>query len=300
MMLDRTKKYIPALILGTTVLAGFALTGAATAGDPCCGHKKDHEIRVPGFRVNGPNLSISSTNMTMKKGGSATINSNQGFVLQGQQSNPGSFFGGGGGGFVSDGPVPTVINNLLVDAEAQTKTITEQIEVPYTETIMSSRWVENIYVLQAVCMDDSGTPHPASRPDPHDQVDPNFNGELFRCMAGTWMQVTLGEYAGGDWTSGQFNNGSTIVCAKGEALVHRAGGQVTCAAQTPRRNCNERSLLRKFGPGVKVVRISRQEQFSEQITKTRTETRTRTVQVEAKSSAVKRTLILSGGVGGGG
>ncbi|PHR59265.1 MAG: hypothetical protein COA47_09895 [Robiginitomaculum sp.] len=300
MTLDRTKKYIPAFILGTTVLAGLALTSVARAGESCCEQKKNHEIRVPGFRVNGPNLSISSTNMTMKKGGSTTITSNQGFISQGQRANSGFFFSGGGGGFVSDGPVPTVINNLLVDAEAQTKIITEQIEVPYTETIMSSRWVESVYVLQAVCMDDSSTPHPASRSDPHEQVDPNFNGELFRCMAGTWMQVTLGEYGGGDWTGGQFNNGSTIVCAKGEALVHRAGGQVACAAQTPRRNCNERSLLRKFGPGVKVVRISRQEQFSEQITKTRIETRTRTVQAEAKASAVTRTLILSGGVGGGG
>jgi hypothetical protein len=294
----RIKKIVPLALVATTLAGGLALsTSSAMAGDPCCEHKKDHVIRVPGFQVQGPNVTVSTASTHMNKGGSSTLTGgSSGFVVQNQQLPRSYFYGGGGGGYIGGGSVPTVINNLTIDGGLQTRTITEQIEVPYTETVNSSRWVEQVYVLQAVCMDDTGTPHPASRPDPNEQIDPNFNGEVFRCMAGTWMQISFGEYTNG---AGQFNNGSTMACAKGEALVHRAGGQLSCAAQIPRRNCNERSLLRKYGPGVKVVRVSRQEQFSEQVSRTRMETRTRQVTEQAPATAVSKTLVLSGGVGGG-
>jgi len=288
-------------VFAALALVGFTLTwgGAGTfAGEKkCCQQKKTHEIRVPGYSIQGPNITISTTNTKIIGGGNAVVEGSQGFSLQNQQSNR-FFYGGGGGGLFTEGSAATVINNLNVEGEAHAETITEQIEVPYTETITRSRWVEENYVLQAVCMDDSSNPHPASRPDPDEQVDPAFSGELFRCMAGTWMQVTLGHYDGAG-SSGQFDNGSTIVCAKGEALIHRPGGQVSCAPQIKKRNCNERSLLRKYGAGVKIVHIAREETYSEQITKTRLETRTRQVHSSGSSTKTNRTLVLSGGVGGG-
>lgn len=294
MIIKNALKFISAAIVVMTGLMMWSAPGAL-AGDPCCGHKKDHIIRVPGFQVNGPNVTISTTNTKLNKG-SNSFQGGSSFFLQGQTHGQSFISGGGGGGFIGGGPIPTVIDNLLIEGELETETITEQIEVPYTETITKSRWMENIYVLQAVCMDTSNTPHPSSRPDPSEQVDPNFSGELFRCMAGTWMQVSLGLYENG---AGQFNNGSTIACAKGEALWHQPGGKLSCGPQAPRRNCNERSLLRKFGAGIKVVRVSREEQYSEQITKTRFETRTRQVTKSSGGSSIKRTLVLSGGVGGG-
>ncbi len=298
-----SKKRILAVIAiaGVTMSAGASTTFAGEK--KCCQQKKNHEIRVPGYSIQGPNLTISTTNTKIVGGGKAVVEGGgQGFVLQNPQASR-FFYGGGGGGVFTEGGVSTVITNLNVEADAHAEIITEQVEVPYTETVTRTRWVEKTYVLQAVCMDDSSTPHPAARPDPDERVDPEFSGELFRCMAGTWMQVTLGHYNKGD-SNGPFDNGRTIVCAKGEALVHRPGGQVSCAPQIPKRSCNERSLLRKYGAGVKTVHIARQEQYTEQITKTRLETRTREVHSSASasgsaSSKVKRTLVLSGGVGGG-
>ncbi|VAV90721.1 hypothetical protein MNBD_ALPHA06-641 [hydrothermal vent metagenome] len=297
MFTARTKIFFSALL--ASIIWGATAMPGALACETCKPKQKNHQIRVPGFSVNGPNVNITSATVNKNKNMTTTGVSSQGFFQQGSLASRNSFFYGGGGGYISDGPVPTVINGLTLEGASQTRTITEQIEVPYNESITASRWVENIYVLQAVCMDDTGTPHPASRPDPNEQVDPSFSGELFRCMAGTWMQVTLGEY-NGDHSKGQFNNGSTIVCGKGEALVHQSGGKVSCAPQTPHRNCNERSLLRKYGPGVKVVRISHEEQFTEQVTRTRTETRTREITEQTAGHTVSKTLVLSGGVGGGG
>ena len=49
-------------------------------------------------------------------------------------------------------------------------------------------------------------------------------------------------------------DGQTTDCAAGEALWYE-GGRVECRLQIARRQCNERSLLRRFGPGDKLVRI---------------------------------------------
>ncbi len=272
--------------------AGLATT--AQAGGECCStccqHKKNHTVRVPGVSVTGPSVHVSTPGVFVNKGGVSVHNSfsgGGGFFIGGGGAVGQTFISnGGGGGFIGGGGAASVITGLNVEAEAST----EQVAVPYTETITKNRWVEDVFVLRAVCIDDKGVPHPASRPDPDDRVDPNYNGELFRCMAGTSMQVTLGKYADGQ---SRYDNASTVVCAKGEALRHNPGGQLICAPQEPRRNCNERSLLRKFGPGIKVVRLRRMEQYSEQITRTRMETRASS---SASASASTR-LVLSGGVG---
>ncbi len=269
----------------------------AHSGEGCnCTHKKTHDIRVPGVSVAGPNVSVSTPGVFVNKGGVSVnnnfVNGGGGFFIGGGSGSGQTFISGGGGGGFVGGSTPTVISNLNVESDAVAAT--ERVAVPYTETITKSRWVEDVYVLRAVCMDDKGVPHPASRPNPDVQVPPTYNGELFRCMAGTSMQVTLGKYVDGH---GRFDHGSTIVCAKGEALRYAPGGQVRCMAQEPRRNCNERSLLRKFGPGEKVLRLRHQENYTEQVTRTRYETRS-TASASAKASA-KTTLVLSGGVGGG-
>jgi hypothetical protein len=41
-------------------------------------------------------------------------------------------------------------------------------------------------------------------------------------------------------------------------------GTVFCRTQEARRQCNERSLLRRYGPGLKVVRIRVEEQVTTQ------------------------------------
>ena len=97
-------------------------------------------------------------------------------------------------------------------------------------------------------MDDKGAPHPASQTHPDKDIAEGFTGEVYRCIAGTRMQYTLSDPRGGA--------GRTFTCDKGEALVMDAQGQLACHAQMPARDCNERSLLRRYGPGAKLAKLS--------------------------------------------
>ena len=143
------------------------------------------------------------------------------------------------------------------------------------------RAAAKVVALQAVCLDDKAIPHPASQVMPDREVAPAYEGEVFRCIAGTRMQYTLADYTG----SADFARGQTVSCVKGEALYHAAGGQLACRPQRPARDCNERSLLRRYGAGFKVLKLA----VSQQCVAYRTET---------AQSAVPGSLLLDGGVGG--
>jgi hypothetical protein len=72
-----------------------------------------------------------------------------------------------------------------------------------------------------------------------------------------------------------------------QALWHSPGGAVACRAQKPARDCNERSLLRRYGPGVKVLKLVREETY----------TAFREEKGERKTASTS-SLTLDGGVGG--
>lgn len=77
-----------------------------------------------------------------------------------------------------------------------------------------------------------------------------------------------------------------MACEKGRALYHGRDGKLECRRQTPARDCNERSLLRRFGAGVKVLTI------------TEIETYTAYREEEERIETVSGSLSLDGGVGG--
>ena len=97
------------------------------------------------------------------------------------------------------------------------------------------------------------------------------------------------------------NDAMAIVdaCGKGEALYHspfvKAGPEgpgarggsdtLSCRPQRPARDCNERSLLRRFGAGVKVLTIVIVEKYT-------------AYREEASASSAGGSLSLDGGVGG--
>ncbi|MEM8920368.1 MAG: hypothetical protein AAGB25_03310 [Pseudomonadota bacterium] len=294
------------------ILLGFAaaaaLSGAAFAGggghkspEPkhkggCCHAPKHHTVTVPGVHTPSPHVVVHAPKTKIHTGGAAfggvTI-LNTGVAVSGQSS---VIVGGGGGYFGSPAPVAgSVVSNLTVDGgDYEMKTVTEHVPEHISECIDQVRHVEMLRPVQALCIDDKGTPHPASRVSAEDQVASDFSGELFRCMAGTSMQVTLGSYESGH---ADFSAAETFSCAKGEALVHTPGGQISCARQAPERNCNERSLLRRHGPGVKLVNMSRAETYCEPTTRTVMKTVTREVKVETPSTGGR--LMLDGGVGQG-
>jgi hypothetical protein len=170
--------------------------------------------------------------------------------------------------------------------------LVESAQVPRSRRIAyeASRTRTRKVVIQAYCLDDRDVPHPASQVTPDRDIDEAYDGELYRCIAGARMQYVIADFNG----KIAFDGGQTIVCAKNEALYHSQGGrdapaQVACRPQKPARDCNERSLLRRFGAGVKVLAMVTTEKY--------TAYREETV-MEQSSQTVITTMSLDGGVGG--
>lgn len=187
-------------------------------------------------------------------------------------------YGGGGGGYYSPPVATGVIQGLDVQGVHRTR------QVAYEASRTRSRRV----VIQAFCLDDRDIPHPASQVFPERDVEDAYDGELYRCIAGARMQVTIAEWV----EQISFSGGQTMICAKGEALYRSRGsaadaGQLVCRPQKPARDCNERSLLRRFGAGIKVLTIVTIEKYTAYREETVTE-----------STASSYSMSLDGGVGG--
>jgi len=149
----------------------------------------------------------------------------------------------------------------VVGATASAFAVTEgSVE---SETVVRERDL----LVQAICIDASGNPHPASQTFGGRNVAAGFRGELYRCMSGTRMRYTMGD--------------RSYDCEPGQALWYE-NNTVECRAQIARRQCNERSLLRRFGAGDKLIRVR--------------ETETREV---VRETQVQGTMIMDGGVGQG-
>jgi hypothetical protein len=295
-------------------VAGTMVASAAAAGQhaptppsppppshhPCCTHPGGPTIHAPNVYIGGPNIHVGGPNIHV--GGvylnnsvniNVTATANATANAMANASGSGGGFGGGGntfiysgGGYIGGGTAPaaTALTGLRLAGAASAAAATyEMVEEERT------RWVEGWRVVRVVCVDDTGTPHPASRPDPNERVDAHFDGEIFRCMAGTALQATIGWREDGH---DRYDGGDTIHCRKGEALRHAPGGRLSCAPQEPERNCNERSLLRLHGPGIKLIYYRYEEVYTETV-------RREVARAEAEASAsASMTLMLNGGVGG--
>jgi hypothetical protein len=221
---------------------------------PCC-----HEINVPGVNVN--------------VGATVIVNANaQATALSGAWAGAQVYYGGGSSWSLGSA-YPGMIQGLQVEGVLQPRRVAYQ----------ASRTRVRIVVIQAVCIDDQEIPHPASQVGPDREIDERYEGELYRCIAGTHMQWTMADYS----SQISFDHGQITTCAKGQALYRGASGALSCRAQLPARDCNERSLLRRFGAGVKIVKIV--------TTETYTAYREEMVQSAAASSF---NMSLDGGVGG--
>jgi len=250
----------------------------------CCNHGGGHTVNVPNIHVNGPNINVgvnvhSSVNVTANVNATVNASANAN-AMAGARSNAGAtvYVGGGGYANYSSAPAATAITGLNVVG-------VEEEEYEYYEE-ERSRIVEEWRVIRAICVDDSGSPHPASQVDGEERIDGTYDGEVYRCMAGTAMQVMIGWRVDGE---NVWEDAATIACRKGEALRHTPGGMLSCVTQEPRRNCNERSLLRRYGPGEKLIFLRREERYTEEM---RREAR------YERRETTRMTLMLDGGVGG--
>jgi hypothetical protein len=191
-------------------------------------------------------------------------------------TNAAGYAGGGGGGWSLEQGASGVIQGLHVeDGDPQPQPVCLQY-----------RAAERTVAVQAVCLDDKAVPHPASQVMPGRDVPPAFDGEIYRCIAGARMQYTLGEVVGGEFAGqASFDHGQTLTCDKGMALYHGADGHLTCRPQKPARDCNERSLLRRYGAGIKVLKVVAAQTCV-------------AYRPQTEASAVNLNMSIDGGVGG--
>ena len=234
----------------------------------CC-----HTVNVPGVNVNVASTVVVNANSTAVAGARAGAAGGAGVI----------YYGGGGGGGYYTPPMTTGVMQLNVEGGKRMK------RTAYEASRSRTRRV----VIQAVCIDDRQTPHPASQVRPEREVADGYDGEIYRCIAGAWLQATIADFDG----KIDFSGGTTMTCAKGEALYHRPGGSasagegagaaaVECRRQKPARDCNERSLLRRFGAGVKILTIVTTERY------------TAYREEEESSESYTSSMSMDGGVGG--
>lgn len=245
-------------------------------------------VIVPGVNVRTPNIYVQQ--------GDISVNNNFVSITGGSNTSNTVIFGGGGfvGGAAPVAPSSLGALNVQGGEDRIIETVTEQVPVTEETCLPQISYVETLRPVQALCIDDKGTPHPASRLTPDEEVAGTYTGEIFRCLAGTHMQVTLGQIEN---STASFAEGETFSCRKGEALVQSGAGQLACAPARPQRNCNERSLLRRHGPGIKLVRISTREETCIPTEQTTYKTITREVERIVPDEASP--IVLDGGVGQG-
>ncbi len=261
----------------------------------CCEQGKVHGIYPPGVTVPSPNLVLTPGGAQV---GSQYIIEQQGYstleagIVYGGADTRTTFISNRSYIPMADPVIPSTLDLNVAGSTRVQETVTER--VPVQEEVCVDKVVDHVAVVpvRAVCIDDMGTPHPASRIDEDQSVDESFSGEVFRCVAGTSMQVTLGQLVQGQ---ADFSQASGFSCEKGQALFHKSGGELVCAPQTPQRNCNERSLLRKYGPGLKLIKTHVKGKVCEPTLQTRYETVQRDVVKDVPLPA--QPITLDGGVG---
>ncbi len=263
--------------------AALAVAGAAEAGGKGgggCGHScqppKPKPPKPPCCKPPTPPKPTPPVNVNVHVNASAEANA---YARSSASASAFAFVGGGSSNWSNGLAAQSVVNNLAV-VGAQQAIIRK---VPFE----AKRRMEKTVVIQAVCIDDRFVAHAASQISPDRDVLESYTGELYRCVAGSRLQVTIADWHG----KVSFDGGTTMDCRKGEALWYSAGGKLECRPASKQRDCYERSLLRRFGAGIKILRYVREETY--------TEWREEVVQAAgACASTCEGSLALDGGVGG--
>jgi hypothetical protein len=179
------------------------------------------------------------------------------------------FSGGGNSSYLAPGPTG-LIQGLDVQGGEIQRTAYEAERTKIKKVI-----------IEVVCIDDKEVPHPGSQVTPDRDIDDAYDGELYRCIAGTHLRATIADYTG----AVAFDHGWTMDCDKGQALYHAPGGHVECRMQKPARDCNERSLLRRFGAGIKILTMITTERYT-------------AYREDSVQGATASSMTIDGGVGG--
>jgi hypothetical protein len=233
--------------IATSAIAGGMSQGCGCVPPPsppsfnCCAPPTNNVI-IPGVSI----VVAPSVVVNANVNASASVFAGAG-AAAGTAVLVGTGGGGGGGGFNGPGSIG-LIQNLNVDNGGGVQ------RTAYDATRTKVKKV----IIEVVCIDDLQVPHPGSQVSPDRDIVDSYDGELYRCIAGTRLRATFADYTG----TISFDHGWTMDCDKGQALYHSPGGAVACRAQIPARDCNERSLLRRFGAGIKILTMITTERYT--------------------------------------
>lgn len=260
----------------------------------CCTPPRDLVVRVPGVSIATPSVSVGVAGVSVSVAGASATTLASGIVSSSAGAGGSTvFYGGGGGGYAAAGVPPSRISALSVSG-FETRRVEEELREVEAYCIDRVALETATRPVEAVCIDDRGVSHPASRVDDETAVDGAYAGEVYRCVAGSRLRVSVGSMQNG---AAQFGGSEIISCAKGEALWHAPGGKLSCRPQAPERNCNERTLLRRHGPGVKLVEMSTPKPYCEPAQRVKV---TKVMKdVRAPVALPPGDLALDGGVGQG-
>lgn len=268
-----TRSNFLGLVIGLGVMLAAAAAGEAQAGcntctpppPPCCAPPKPpptpccnggHNIIVPGVNVVvAPSVVVNSSAQAIAVSSARASSQSQASVYL-----------SGGVNVVQSGQVTTsLIQNINVEGALPPPVIP-----PVTPPIANGGGGGE---MAAACIDDRAVPHPASQVQPGRNVPASYSGEVYRCIAGTAPQATIGDHV--------------MNCAKGDAIFRTPEGEIVCRPATKQRDCFERSLLRRYGAGTKLLPVIKVAQ-------------TAPARAAARPAAqeINGSLALDGGVGG--
>jgi hypothetical protein len=112
------------------------------------------------------------------------------------------------------------------------------------------QWVILVKAIHAECVSSTGTRHPATRMRPETWVDSTMNAEIYRCLAGSYLHVKIGDVVDSEQgMAGVFVGAQELKCAPGQALRHYRDGTVKCAVAERVSDCAERRNMRRYGIG---------------------------------------------------
>lgn len=112
------------------------------------------------------------------------------------------------------------------------------------------QWAVLVRAIRAECVGRTGNRHPATRMRPETWLDSTVNAEIYRCLAGSYLQVKIGDVVDSQQgMAGVFEGAQEITCAPGQALRHYRDGTVKCAVAERLTDCTERQNMRRYGLG---------------------------------------------------
>jgi hypothetical protein len=341
-------KFVTAVFGAGLLMTATAALACNTGCPPPAPPVRPTPPTPPPMPCNACNGGNSNVNVNANVNVNVNVNANANVSAAAAASAFGFGFGQGeafGGGYGNWSQTPGVVEN------AGAMNIETGAGGAAYDMIAEKRTVTRTIVIEASCIDDTGVPHPASQLSPERAIANDYMGEVYRCIAGTHMQVTMADFGicddfgpagearisesesssysrseshyesgyageggyahGGGYGEGErhdshmmtpvrhvgcganmdfshvnFDGGKMMTCQKGDALWFEHGN-LTCRVQIPQRQCNERSLLRRFGTGIKVLTVTRIETTQRQVAR----------QFE-RSSASSTVMTFNGGVGG--